>query len=344
MKLATQRGLRDSADRLGGARLPLPVLLDEVIALFARSLPYDCASVHTVDPLTVTMSSCRLLDEPPDGEQIAVYEYQRQDVNRLSDLATGPRGCGLLSAATGQRPERSPRYRELLRPAGIADELRAVFTVDGACWGAFAWYRTAPFAEDEVELVHELGPVLARAFRAAAAATLAEMPDRPWPPGVLLVDGGRRIRWATAPARSWLSELGFDGEPAGASLPHELRSVAERARVDGVAAEVRTLGRSGRWVAAHASPTDEAGQVALVLEHPTADSIAPLLAAAYGLTERERALAGLVLRGFSTDRIAARLVISPHTVQDHLKSIFGKVGVRSRRELVGRLSLGPGTA
>ena len=57
----------------------------------------------------------------------------------------------------------------------------------------------------------------------------------------------------------------------------------------------------------------------------------------YGLTNREREVTRLVARGLSTRTIAARLYLSPWTVQDHLKAIFGKVGVRSRGELVARL-------
>jgi DNA-binding NarL/FixJ family response regulator len=63
-------------------------------------------------------------------------------------------------------------------------------------------------------------------------------------------------------------------------------------------------------------------QVAVMIAPARPHEVAPLVADACGLTEREREVTRLVARGLSTDTIAARLYLSQWTVQDHLKAIF----------------------
>lgn len=70
-----------------------------------------------------------------------------------------------------------------------------------------------------------------------------------------------------------------------------------------------------------------------------ASGIAPLVALAYGLTDRECRVTQLCMRGASTKQMAQELHVSPYTIQDHLKSIFAKTGVRTRGELVGQVFL-----
>jgi DNA-binding NarL/FixJ family response regulator len=102
-------------------------------------------------------------------------------------------------------------------------------------------------------------------------------------------------------------------------------------------ARVRT--RSGRWLVAHGAVLGDgpAAKVAVILEPARAPELAPLIAAAYGLTEREWKVTQLVARGLPTSDIAGRLHLSPWTVQDHLKAIFTKTGTGTRGELVARL-------
>lgn len=97
--------------------------------------------------------------------------------------------------------------------------------------------------------------------------------------------------------------------------------------------------RSGRWVVLHGTPLLSATtrRVAVIVEPAHPACIAPLLMSAYNLSEREQEVTRLVLQGDSTTDIAKRLYVSAHTVQQHLKNVFEKTGVRSRRDLVGRV-------
>jgi DNA-binding NarL/FixJ family response regulator len=55
------------------------------------------------------------------------------------------------------------------------------------------------------------------------------------------------------------------------------------------------------------------------------------------LTTREREIAQLATRGLSNADIAARLVLSPRTVGNHLTHIYDKLHVANRAELAARL-------
>jgi len=77
----------------------------------------------------------------------------------------------------------------------------------------------------------------------------------------------------------------------------------------------------------------------IVIEPAGPREVSWLRTSAYGLSDREREVVDLVVRGLSTKQISQALFITEYTVQDHLSNVFDKVGVRGRRALVKRLYL-----
>jgi DNA-binding CsgD family transcriptional regulator len=151
-------------------------------------------------------------------------------------------------------------------------------------------------------------------------------------PGLILLDAHGEIDTLNPAASRWIGALG------GGPLPPAVLSVAAAARAHGIArAQVRTA--AGDWLVLHGSQLggEQGARTSVIIEPPRPNELVLLLAAAYGLTAREREITEEVLVGRSTQRIARFLAISPYTVQEHLTKVFDKVGVRSRSELVGQV-------
>jgi DNA-binding CsgD family transcriptional regulator len=195
----------------------------------------------------------------------------------------------------------------------------------------------------EAALVSRVGPHIAHALRQAVLLHAPPIAADALRPGVVLLDDDLNLVASTPEAEQLLPLIGHGSTRL--PLPVSIYSVAMAltSAERGTAAALpsaRVRAGSGGWLSVHASrlggPRGEQ-RIAVVVEPADPQSAVGILLCAYGLSAREQELARLVLRGASTRSISDALHISAHTVQDHLKSVFDKVGVRSRRDLVGLL-------
>jgi DNA-binding CsgD family transcriptional regulator len=179
-------------------------------------------------------------------------------------------------------------------------------------------------------------PHLAEGVRLGLLVQCAARDDLADSPGVILLAHDDTVIGKNTAAAGWLQELNFqDGGP----IPVEIHALAARLRrADALTglSPLRVRTRSGRWITLQASwvSGEDRSVLAVIVQEATPDEVAPIVMSAYGLSEQECAVSGLVFQGQSTHAISQRLHIAAHTVQDHLKSIFDKTGVRSRRDLV----------
>ena len=269
--------------------------------------------------------------------RIATLE-EHGDITSKPRLVLGAQASVSLHAETGGDLARSRRWRECLQPYGVGDELMTVCRDHHGCWGSVELMRDSdepPFSEDEVHFLHELAPLLATLVR--RSAFLQRRVDdevRELPPATLIVDADFRVTSWTPAARDWLAEL----PPAVYELAARVLTPANDAT--GLPATVRMLAPTGRWVTLEGAPLegDARGGAAITIRASEPAEIFDLLCKAHDLTRRERQLVALILEGMATKQLAAALCISPHTVQDHLKAIFAKTGLHSRRELASHLS------
>ncbi|SDJ33113.1 GAF domain-containing protein [Actinokineospora alba] len=305
----------------------------------ARAVPIGGAPPfwNTVDPSSQLITSIHFSGECffDLGGQLE-WEYFADDVNKTADVIANRRGVQTLHEVTGANPERSAVFREYLRPHGIDQEVAvALRAKTGEAWGTLRLNRSPgqpEFSADELAFLHSLAPHLAEGVRRALLLGEAVEPDWPDAPGLVVFGDGLSVESVSAEANRWLGEL--TGDLGGISAA--VLSVAAQAGNPDGRAPVRLRADTGRWFELHSTSmaTPAGHRAGVIIQPATRARISTVLMAAYGLTRREREITRLVLMGRSTTMIADELVIAPVTVQQHLKSIFAKTGVRSRRDLV----------
>ncbi|MDQ3572787.1 MAG: helix-turn-helix transcriptional regulator [Actinomycetota bacterium] len=345
---AKERAVERVAD-LSGRGMDVISFWREATDVIRPALPhYFSPCWYTLDPasLLITSHYQEELDEFP--KEFLAHEYLEEDVNKLADVARSERGISTLHEATGGDPSASRRWHMNMAMGGDQELIAALRTKAGVVWGALGLYREpgkAMFDSDDVAFVDAIGPHLAQGARAGLLVGEASDPEWPDAPGLVVLSEQGEVESMTPGVERWLADLP-DGDWDAGTLPSSVRAVAVRAlrtaenpHDAGEVAMARVMGESGGWVVLHGASmvADGSRRAAVIIEGAHPARITPLLMAAYGLTDREQEVTRLVLQGDSTAQIAEGLVISPHTVQEHLKQIFEKTGVRSRRDLVGKV-------
>jgi DNA-binding CsgD family transcriptional regulator len=341
----------DQIGRLAGQGLDLVTFWHESRGALAPAVPhYMVPCWFTFDPASLLVTSHYdhgfLPELPPEW---LAHEYYEDDFHKMADVARSARGVSTLYEATGGNPRRSRAWELYLEPYGAEQELLvALRTRAGEAWGMLTLYREPGqtlFAADEVGFLREVSRYLAEGAQRSLLLGASSDPEGPDTPGLVVLRDDWSVESLSPGVERWLSELPDGDWEARGKLPPSLLAVAGRAlrtaghEDAGEVAVARVLSRAGRWIVLHGAALvgNAARRVAIIVEPAHPARISSLLMSAYGLTEREEDVSRLVLRGDSTTQIAHRLSISPYTVQQHLKRVFDKTGVRSRRELVGRV-------
>ncbi len=272
---------------------------------------------------------------------------------RLRYLTDGQRWTRLkpgvpvaLSVDGGRRGLGDLRWRDFLVHHGVRDVATVVLADRQGCWAFLdLWRADGVFRADELEsLGLALRPVTSGLRR--CHITAFEGPDgsgEPVDPAVLLLSPGLQVRHRTPAAEDRLRALlptPEDREPVPANAYNVAAQLqAAEAGVDESRASARVALMPGRWLTFRASrlvPVSAESDIAVTIETTGSLDRLSLYSQVCDLTEREAAVLRCLAAGADTRAVAERLRLSEFTVQDHLKAIFSKTGVRSRRALLAR--------
>jgi DNA-binding CsgD family transcriptional regulator len=243
------------------------------------------------------------------------------------------------------------RMRRLLASHGVGAELRLLITDRHGPWGMLGLLRATdvrPFGPQDRRQAQQLVPALLAALRRYVTAGPLAPSIPALPTGVITVGPDHAVRSVSPQARSWMRQMwpGLgSGVPdwiadafwVGLSLHARAHARDPRAWQPLLCTPTANFGRS---VLMHGQPLDDKGDgdVAIVIQAAGGGLLLPSFCDWYGITTRERRVLEHLYDGAAPKQIARALGVSAYTVNDHLKSVYGKTRAQGRDELIAALS------
>jgi DNA-binding CsgD family transcriptional regulator len=260
--------------------------------------------------------------------------------------ATGERRVAPLEDLVApERLARDPYLTDVLIASDLRFEVQVSCASGGRTWGHLCLRRrpeSGPFAGHEVRLLTALAPHLTAGLRGAAArAAMTASPGAATGVVVLGPDGDVELVNGAA-ERLFVRP--------GSGTHHNYSSAVEI--VTGLLA--RSFGKSGwavvpaltvtdptsaevYWLRAERVIGSDGRARGLLIIEPARPPDRTEALVVMGLSEREAEVALTLVRGQTTAEAAVELGISAHTIQDHVRRVYDKLGVHSRQELAARL-------
>jgi len=332
---------RETIAKIARSHLTPHELLAEVAVQIQNVIRFEHGGGLLLDHATLlpTGRACPY-PHPALANSLLRNEVLTPDVHKFAELARQPVPVATRAQLAPEAEARSVRMGSILTSAGLGDEIRVVFRAGETVWGAGSFTRgadTPPYDEEQIRFVADIAEDVGRGLRASLARRANAAP-RDRAPGVLLVDEHLEIVSETPAARSWRAGM----EPRSLMAIHAIALSSMHDPENERTRRTRVRLMTGEWLVLTAAPMatrpgDPQLTIVTLDRLPQSERVR-LLLRLHGLSAREREVTQLLLQGFTTDAIAARLLISRNTLRSHVKSTFAKVGVTSRPELMAVLA------
>jgi DNA-binding CsgD family transcriptional regulator len=319
------------------------VLRQEVLDVLAAVVGFDAHVWLLTDPETCVGSS-------PHAEVPSIDDLPTLIRLRYLEHGWTAMPAGAVTSWTTGAPvsEGGSAWRSHLEEYGVCDVATTVLRDGSGCWGFLdLWRRGESFRQEELDLLRSVLTPVPSALRRCQAASFASVTtgEPASEAAVLLLTSGLEVRHQTPATEAylrWLLPTEEDRRPVPAAAYNvAAQLLAMEAGADAHPAWSRVCLRPGQWLTLGAARLlDDGGRpsedIAVTVGLSSTPERLGMFARVHALTSREAEVLRWLAGGADTREVAARLYVSEYTVQDHLKAVFDKTGVRSRRVLLAR--------